>query len=76
MIGFRDAHYHILRYDRGYVATDEYLKRVRNKYISTLTLLSEDEFQKGLKIFQKRVRKKYGDQIKQIDKFIFVIGQK
>ncbi|MEM3641138.1 MAG: methyltransferase domain-containing protein, partial [Candidatus Bathyarchaeia archaeon] len=27
MVSFRDVYYHILRYDRGYIATDEYLKR-------------------------------------------------
>ncbi|MEM3696734.1 MAG: class I SAM-dependent methyltransferase [Candidatus Bathyarchaeia archaeon] len=76
MAGFRDVHYHILRYDRGYIATDEYLKRVRNKYVSTLTLLSEDSFQKGFKIFQERVKRKYGNRIKQINKFVFVVGRK
>jgi ubiquinone/menaquinone biosynthesis C-methylase UbiE len=75
-IGFRNVHHHILRYDRGYISTDEYLDRVRNKYVSTLTLLSENEFQKGLRIFQEKVKKKYGSQIKQIDRFVFVVGKK
>jgi len=75
-VGFSDVNHHILRHERGYISTDEYLERVRNKYISTLTLLSEDEFQRGFKIFQNRIRRKYGDQIKQIDRFIFVVGQK
>jgi len=75
-VGFRDVHHHILRHDRGYISTSEYLERVRNKYVSTLTLLSEEEFQRGLRIFEKRVKRKYGDQIKQIDRFVFVVGQK
>lgn len=75
-VGFRDIHYHILRFDRGYVSTDEYLERVRNKYISTLTLLSEDAFQRGFQVFKKRVRRKYGNRIRQLDKFIFVVGRK
>jgi ubiquinone/menaquinone biosynthesis C-methylase UbiE len=75
-VGFKNVHHHILRHDRGYVSTDEYLKRVRNKYISTLTLLSEDEFQRGLRIFEERVKQKYGDRIKQIDRFVFVVGRK
>lgn len=75
-IGFRNVHHHILRYDRGYISTNEYLERVRNKYISTLTLLSEDDFQKGLEIFQEKVKKKYGNQIRQVDKFVFVVGRK
>ncbi len=44
VIGFRDVHYHVVQHDQGYVSTDEYLERVRNKYISTLTLLSEEDF--------------------------------
>jgi ubiquinone/menaquinone biosynthesis C-methylase UbiE len=75
-IGFRDVHHHILRYDRGYISTNEYLERVRNRYVSTLTLLSEDEFRRGLRIFQNRVKRKYGYQIRQIDKFVFVVGRK
>jgi ubiquinone/menaquinone biosynthesis C-methylase UbiE len=75
-MGFREVHHHILRHDRGYISTNEYLDRVRNKYVSTLTLLSEDEFQKGLKIFEKRIKQKCGDEIKQIDRFVFVVGRK
>jgi SAM-dependent methyltransferase len=37
MIGFRDVHYHVVQLDEGYISTDEYLRRVRNKYTSTLT---------------------------------------
>ena len=73
-IGFRDVHYHVVKHDEGYMPTDEYLERVRNKYISTLTLLSEEAFQRGFKIFQQRVRRKYGTQIRRVSGFDFVIG--
>jgi ubiquinone/menaquinone biosynthesis C-methylase UbiE len=75
-IGFGDVHYHVLQYERGYMSTEEYLERVRNRYISTLTLLSEEEFQRGLKIFERKVKRRHGDRIKQLDKFVFVVGQK
>jgi len=75
-IGFRNVCHHAVQVDEGYVSTDEYLKRVRNKYMSTLTLLSEEKFQRGFKIFQKRVRKKYGGKIRKISRFVFVAGQK
>jgi len=75
-IGFRDVRYHIVQQDEGYMPTDEYLERVRNKYISTLTLLSEEAFQRGFKIFQQRVRRKYGTQIRRISGFDFVVGLK
>ena len=76
MIGFRDVHYHVVQLDEGYISTDEYLRRVRNKYMSTLTLLSEEDFQRGFKIFKERVEKKYGNQIRKISWFVFIDGQK
>jgi len=75
-IGFRDVHYHIVQHDEGLIPTDEYLERVRNKYISTLTLLSEEAFQRGFKIFEQRIRRKYGAQIRRILGFDFVVGRK
>jgi len=74
--GLRDVHHHVCRYDRGYVSTKEYLERVRNKYISTLTLLSEDEFQKGFQTFRRKIKKRYGEHIRQLDQFVFVVGRK
>jgi len=75
-IGFRDVHYHVVQYDEECIPTDEYLERVRNKYISTLTLLSEEAFHKGFEIFQQRVRRKYGSQLRRILGFDFVVGLK
>jgi len=74
-IGFRNVRYHVVK-DEEYIPTDEYIERVKNKYISTLTLLSEEAFQKGFKIFQQRIRKKYGAKIRRILGFDFVVGQK
>jgi ubiquinone/menaquinone biosynthesis C-methylase UbiE len=73
--GFRNVHSHVIRYDEGYISTNELLEKVRSKYISTLTLLSEERFKKGLKIFHERMRK-YGDKIRRISEFNFVVGQK
>jgi ubiquinone/menaquinone biosynthesis C-methylase UbiE len=73
---FRAIHHHTVKIDEGYVPTDEYLERVRNKYMSTLTLLDEEAFQRGLRIFEKRVRSKYGGQIKRISRFVLVAGRK
>jgi SAM-dependent methyltransferase len=74
-IGFKDVHFHVVQNEEC-ISVDEYLERVRNKYISTLTLLSEEAFQKGFKIFQQRLRRKYGTQIRRISGFDFVVGQK
>ena len=75
-IGFRDVRNHIVQHAEGYISTDEYLEKVRNKYISTLTLLSQEAFQRGLKIFEQRVRTKYGAQMRRITGFDFIVGQK
>jgi len=74
-ISFKDVHFHVVQNEEC-ISVDEYLERVRNKYISTLTLLSEEKFQRGFKIFQQRVRRKYGNQIRRISGFDFVAGQK
>ena len=76
MIGFRDVHHHVVQIDEGYVSTNEYLERVRNKYMSTLTLLSEEDFQRGFKIFKERVKRKYGSKIRKISWFVFIDAQK
>ncbi len=75
-IGFKDVHYHTVKRQEEDISTEEYLERVKNKYISTLTLLSEEAFQKGFKIFQRRVRRKYGARMRRILGFNFVVGRK
>jgi len=75
-IGFKNVHYHVVKRDEGYVSTEEYLERVKNRYISTLTLLSEEKFQKGFKVFSERARRKYGERFRRIAGFDFVVGQK
>jgi len=74
--GFRNVHYHIVKHDEGFLPIEEYLERVRSKHISTLTLFSEEEFQKGLRIFEEKVRKKYGKQLRRIMGYDFVVGKK
>ena len=75
-IGFKDVHYHVVTYDEGYMSTDEFIDRVRRKYISTLTLLSEKQFKKGFEVFKERIRRKYGKRFRRITGFDFVLGQK
>jgi len=75
-VGFRNVHHHTVKFNEGPMPTDEYIERVRKKYISTLTLLSEKEFRKGIKTFEKKVREKYGKQITRIVGLDFVVGKK
>jgi ubiquinone/menaquinone biosynthesis C-methylase UbiE len=72
---FKAIHYHLF-YRHESTSTEKYLERVRKKYISALTLLSEEEFQRGFKVFQKRIQRKYGDQIEWISGFVFVEASK
>jgi SAM-dependent methyltransferase len=74
--GFRGIHHHTVKIDEGYMPTDQYLERVRKKYMSTLTLLDDKAFQRGLKVFEKRVRRKYGGRIRRISRFVLVAGRK
>jgi len=74
--GFKNTHHHVVKHEEESMSTDEYLDRVRKKYISTLTLLSEEEFQRGISVFARRVREKYGEQIRRIMGFDFVLGEK
>jgi SAM-dependent methyltransferase len=76
MTGFRDIHHHAIQHDEGYVPADEHLERVRNKYASTLTLLNENEYQRGFDVFQERIRRKYGSQIRKISRFVVAVGRK
>jgi len=68
-VGFRDVHYHVVNYDEGYMSTEEYIERVKRKYISTLTLLSEEQFRKGFEVFKEKMRAKYGKRFRRIAGF-------
>jgi len=72
---FKAIHHHVFHRPED-TSTERYLERVRNKYISTLTLFSEEEFQKRFKVFQERVHLKYGDKIERISGFVFVEARK
>jgi len=73
--GFKNVHYHVVQTNEK-IQTEEFLERVRNKYISTLTLLSQDKFARGLKVFERRIREKCGKYVTRPIGFDFVIGKK
>jgi ubiquinone/menaquinone biosynthesis C-methylase UbiE len=73
-IGFRNVHSHLAQQDEGYIRADEILEKVKSKYISTLTLLSEEQFQKGFHVFQEKIKRKYGERKRQIYRYNFVVG--
>ncbi len=59
--GFRNVHYHLDKYEDHRYAIDDYLKRVKSKHISTLSVLSKEEFERGYEEFKKKLKEKYRD---------------
>lgn len=75
-IGFTKVYTCRIDRDADIIPAEEYLSCVKNKYISTLTLLKEEEFQKGMAVFKKKIKRKYGDRIHRVSGFNFIVGQK
>jgi hypothetical protein len=48
----------------------------RKKPVSTLTLLTEDEFTDGLKEFEKKIRRKYGEKILVESEYTLLVGER
>jgi len=60
--GFENARYHVVFEGVTRVPMEDYLEKIRKKFIPTLTLLSEEDFQKGLNIFERKLKEKIGKQ--------------
>jgi SAM-dependent methyltransferase len=73
--GYSVIHHYPIEHNE-YQQTDEFLEKVRNKYVSTLTLLSDDVFQRRYKVFEGKIRKKYDSQILVYSGCDFVVGEK
>jgi ubiquinone/menaquinone biosynthesis C-methylase UbiE len=73
---FKEVHYHLDKYESIRKPIEEYLKLIRGKHVSTLTLLNEEDFQNGYKIFEKRLRKKYKDYVELRHGNYIVSGEK
>lgn len=58
------------------IATSRYIEKVRNKYISTLSLLSEEEFSEGLEKLEKSLPQRYGQRMSRSHLFTAVVGEK
>gem|GEM_PF-1093550 len=75
-VGFRDVHSHRIVTRGPDTNVDELVERFRKRYISTLVLLPREEFEKGLKVFEERVRKLYKDEIEYLIDLTFVEARK
>lgn len=75
-VGFSNLRHSLIRGQKTRIAVNEYLKKVRGKFVSTFNLMSEKEFSEGYRVFEKRLRKKYGNAIGHRTEFNFVVGTK
>ena len=70
-----EAEYHIVRRKRE-IPVDEIIERMRGRFISTLELMDDADFEIGLAIFEKRMRARYGRIYRDMETFYYVVGQK
>ncbi|MFO7619194.1 MAG: methyltransferase domain-containing protein [Thermoplasmata archaeon] len=61
--GFAEVRGHIMRTDPVTTKVDALIDRFRRRYISTLALVPDGDFEKNLELFEKRVRAEYGDEL-------------
>lgn len=74
--GFTDIHSHRTKNAPQVQTVEEIIDRFRKRYISTLVLLSQEDFEKGLVIFERRLRKLYGNEVENIIDLTFVEARK
>lgn len=74
--GFQDVHYHLDKYHNNVRSVDELLKLVKSKYISTLAILGEEEFEHGYEVFEKKLRERFKDKIEIRHGIYIVSGEK
>lgn len=51
---------------------DDVIRQFRRRYISTLVLLPKDEFERGLAVFEKKVRTLYGNRVENTIDMTFI----
>lgn len=74
--GFRNVHYHLDNYEDHRYTVDDYLQRVKSKHISTLSVLSKEEFEQGYEVFERRLKEKYRDYVEIPHGVYIVSGEK
>lgn len=60
----------------GSISTEEFLRKVEGKYVSTLTLMSSDEFREGFGRFARKMRDIYPVNMPDEQEFMLVAGTK
>ncbi len=72
--GFREVFYREVQEPGRQILTDEWLERVKNRFISTLTLLSDEEFAQGLKVFEENLKREKGEKMRWASRYTFIVG--
>ncbi len=75
-LDFQNVHHHKVRSQPTEASIDDMIHRFRKRYISTLALVPEGDFEKNLAIFEKELRKNYGQIIENQVELIFIEGRK
>ena len=70
--GFRKVGYASVKKLFGTLPVEDYLARVEGKYISTLSMMSEDEFRRGFIKFSRWVRSHYSNGVPDEQEFVLV----
>ena len=54
----------------------DYIERVRNRYISTLRLIDEEEFAAGIEELERSLPQRYGQMMARRSRFTIIVGEK
>ena len=75
-LGFEKIHHHRVSSQPTESSIDVILDRFRNRYISTLSLVSEEDFEDNFKIFEDNLRMNYGQTVKSHVDMTFIEAKK
>jgi len=73
---FTSIRQHIMRTDKKTETVENLVDRFRRRYISTLALVPEKDFENNLATFENRLRKQYGSQVETDVEITFIEAHK
>ncbi len=73
---FDNIHHHNVRSQPTEASIDDMIHRFRKRYISTLALVPEGDFETNLAIFEKELRKNYGQTVEFGVEMVFIEARK
>ena len=74
--GFKNVRSRLVRHRDAEIPVEKYLGMVKNKYISTFTVMDDRKFERGLRVFEQRLARVYGRTMSRTLAFTFVTGEK